>query len=103
MLDTAETQYAALQSRGRLFDKDLTADMTKAGGEHYAALVNLAYRQTLAAHGLVADLNGEPMLFSQGEFFPTVAIATVDVLYPSAPFFLFLPAETPRSPVAPCA
>jgi glutaminase A-like protein/uncharacterized protein DUF5127/uncharacterized protein DUF4964 len=89
MLDTAEAQYAALEKRGKAFDEELTADLTKVGGEHYAAIAILAYRQTLAAHKLVADVNGDPMLFAK-ENFSNGCIATVDVLYPSAPFFLFL-------------
>ena len=89
MLDTAESQYSSLETRGNTFDEELTADLTKAGGEHYAALGILAYRQTLAAHKLVADANGDPMLFPK-ENFSNGCIATVDILYPSAPFFLFL-------------
>jgi hypothetical protein len=89
MLDAAEAQYEALEKRGKAFDEDLTADLTKVGGEHYAAIAILAYRQTLAAHKLVADVNGDPMLFAK-ENFSNGCIATVDVLYPSAPFFLFL-------------
>jgi len=88
MLDTAEAQYATLETRGKAFDEELTADLTKTGGEHYAAIAILAYRQTLAAHKLVADVNGDPMLFAK-ENFSNGCIATVDVLYPSAPFFLF--------------
>jgi hypothetical protein len=88
MLDTAENQYAELEKRGTSFDKELTADLTKVGGEHYAAIAVLAYRQTIAAHGLAADANGDPMLFAK-ENFSNGCIATVDVLYPSAPFFLF--------------
>jgi hypothetical protein len=88
MLDTAESQYSMLETRGKAFDTELAADLTKAGGEHYAALAILAYRQTLAAHKLVADVNGDPMLFAK-ENFSNGCIATVDVLYPSAPFFLF--------------
>lgn len=88
MLDAAEDQYAALDARGRAFDAELTSDMTKVGGEHYAAIAILAYRQTLAAHKLVADVDGRPMLFAK-ENFSNGCIATVDVLYPSAPFFLF--------------
>ncbi len=88
MLDLAEEQYPALEERGAAFDRDLTADLTKVGGEHYAAIAILAYRQTLAAHKLVADVNGDPMLFAK-ENFSNGCIATVDVLYPSAPFFLF--------------
>jgi hypothetical protein len=88
MLDLAERQYSALEARGKAFDAQLVADLTKVGGAHYAALATLAYRQTIAAHKLVADTNGDPMLFAK-ENFSNGCIATVDVLYPSAPFFLF--------------
>jgi hypothetical protein len=88
MLDEAESRYSELQTRGIQFDSDLTADLITVGGEHYASIAILAYRQTLAAHELVADINGEPMLFAK-ENFSNGCIATVDVLYPSAPFFLF--------------
>ena len=88
MLDAAEAQYPSLEARGKTFDEELTADLTKVGGEHYAAIATLAYRQTIAAHKLVADANGDPMLFAK-ENFSNGCIATVDVLYPSAPFFLF--------------
>jgi hypothetical protein len=89
LLDEAAEQYAALEAKGTAFDKDLTADLVKAGGEHYAAIATLAYRQTLAAHKIVADLNGDPMMFPK-ENTSNGCIATVDVIYPSAPFFLFL-------------
>jgi len=88
MLDAAEAQYPSLEAQGKTFDEELTADLTKVGGEHYAAIAILAYRQTIAAHKLVADANGDPMLFAK-ENFSNGCIATVDVLYPSAPFFLF--------------
>ena len=88
LLNLAESQYSALESRGAAFDSRLRMDLTKAGSDKYAALAILAYRQTIAAHKLVADLNGDPMLFAK-ENFSNGCIATVDVLYPSAPFFLF--------------
>ena len=38
MLDGAEEQYSALDKRADAFDAKLTADLTKVGGEHYAAI-----------------------------------------------------------------
>jgi hypothetical protein len=89
MLDTAEKDYNSLEARTNSFDMELTADLQQAGGEAYAQLAVLAYRQTLAAHGLVADIDGTPMMFPK-ENFSNGCIATVDVIYPSAPFFLLL-------------
>ncbi len=89
MLADAESQYIALESRGTSYDAELTTDLEKAGGKGYAELAVLAYRQTLAAHKLVADIDGSPAYFPK-ENFSNGCIATVDVLYPSAPFFLLL-------------
>jgi Domain of unknown function (DUF4965)/Domain of unknown function (DUF1793)/Domain of unknown function (DUF5127)/Domain of unknown function (DUF4964) len=88
MLTEAESQYASLEERGKRFDEQLTADLEHAGGKYYAELGALAYRQTFAAHGFAADIDGTAMLFPK-ENFSNGCIATVDVLYPSAPFFLF--------------
>ncbi len=88
MLADAERDYTSLEQRGASFDRDLTADLERAGGPAYAQIAILAYRQTLAAHGFAADVDGTPMLFPK-ENFSNGCISTVDVLYPSAPFFLF--------------
>src|SRR6202789_3044581 len=87
MLAESEAQYASLEERGNRFDEELTTDLEHAGGKSYAELGTLAYRQTLAAHGFVADVDNTPMLFPK-ENFSNGCISTVDVLYPSAPFFL---------------
>jgi hypothetical protein len=88
MLSEAESQYQSLEQRGQAFDQELTADLEKTGGQAYAQLAILAYRQTLAAHGFAADVDGTPLLFPK-ENFSNGCISTVDVLYPSGPFFLF--------------
>lgn len=87
MLDAAEQDYLALNQRGNSFDHRLTADLEKAGGADYSYLATLAFRQTVAAHQLVADVDGQPMLFSK-ENDSNGCIDTVDVTYPSSPFFL---------------
>ncbi|HTV06057.1 MAG TPA: DUF4965 domain-containing protein [Acidobacteriaceae bacterium] len=87
MLEAAEHQESSLLARSISFDRHIVADLTKAGGPHYADLAVLAYRQTLAANKLVSDIDGTPLLFSK-ENFSNGCIDTVDVTYPTAPFFL---------------
>jgi hypothetical protein len=88
MLLKAENEYNTLDVRGKEYDKTLANDLEKVGGSGYRQLAILAYRQTLAAHGLAADINGEPLSFPK-ENNSNGCISTVDVLYPSAPFYLF--------------
>ncbi len=88
MLQAAEAQYSQLDARGRQYDAALESDLERAGGKAYADLCVLAYRQTLAAYGLAADIDGSPIYLSK-ENFSNGSIGTVDLLYPSAPFFLF--------------
>ena len=87
MLIEAAEQYASLETKGKDFDRQLTAQMEKIGGKDYSYLTSLLFRQTVAAHKLVADIDGTPMLFSK-ENDSNGCIDTVDVTYPSSPFFL---------------
>lgn len=87
MLQAAEAEFPGLEARGVSFDAAFNKDMEKAGGPEYAYLTALLFRQTVAAHKLVADMDGKPMLFSK-ENDSNGCIDTVDVTYPSAPFFL---------------
>ena len=89
LLKAAVRDYPSLKERCVRFDEELTKDLVAAGGSKYAAIAILAYRQTLAAHKLVADFDGTPLYFSK-ENFSNGCIGTVDVTYPSAPFFLLL-------------
>jgi hypothetical protein len=88
MLLEAEKDLPHLEELSRTFDTDLMHDMKEVGGDDYAYLGALLYRQTIAAHKLVADNLGKPMFFSK-ENASNGCIDTVDVTYPSAPFFLF--------------
>jgi len=65
----------------------LMADLRKAGGEKYARLGALAYRQCFAAGKFVADANGQPLQFCK-ENHSNGCIGTSDVFYPMAPQFL---------------
>lgn len=89
MLAVAEREFATLDRSGRKFDTELMDDLIQTGGKGYAELATLAYRQTFAANGFVADIDGRPMIFPK-ENFSNGCIGTVDVLYPAAPVFLLL-------------
>ncbi len=100
MLLAAHRQYPGLAGRAEKFDEELMADLRRAGGEEYARLCALAYRQALAAHKLVADADGTPLYFSK-ENNSNGCIGTVDVIYPSAPMFLLLNPKLLRASVQP--
>jgi hypothetical protein len=88
MLAAANRDYEKLSKACVAFDDMLMKDLRDVGGEKYARLCALAYRQCLAAHKLVAGPDGKtPWLFSK-ENFSNGCIDTVDVTYPSSPFFL---------------
>ncbi len=91
LLKLSADEYEKLVKRCAAFDETLMADLRKAGGEQYARLCALAYRQCAAACKVVADANGQPLLFPK-ENFSNGCIGTVDVIYPMAPqFLLFSP------------
>ena len=87
LLQTSLREYDDLEKRASEFDRQLMADLTEAGGERYAELAALAFPQTLAANTLVSDLDGKLLYFSK-ENFSNGSIDTVDITYPSSPFFL---------------
>ncbi|WP_460554912.1 glutaminase family protein [Hymenobacter daeguensis] len=86
-LQAAEADYARLRRKATEFDEKLVEDAYKAGGKKYADLCQLAYRQAIAAHSIVAGPKGELFFFSK-ENFSNGSIGTVDITYPSAPLFL---------------
>src|SRR5207244_4222785 len=55
LLKASVEDYESLKKRCAAFDTELMADLTKAGGEKYAKLASLAYRQCFAAGKFVAD------------------------------------------------
>ncbi len=96
----AERDYVGLSGRCAAFDRELMADLTKAGGVRYARMAALAYRQALAGCGLAADANKQPMLFPK-ENSSNGCVATVDVIYPAAPQFLLMGPSYAKALVAP--
>lgn len=89
LLVAAEHDFSSLADRSAKFDVDLMSDLRKAGGDHFAQMAALAYRQSIGAHQMAADADGK-LLFFPKENFSNGCIDTVDVFYPSAPLYLLL-------------
>jgi hypothetical protein len=87
VLQAASTEHHAVLERCANFDKQLWNETLEAGGKNYADLCVLAFRQSISAHKLVKDTQGN-ILFLSKENFSNGSIGTVDVTYPSAPLFL---------------
>lgn len=100
IIHRAFNEYHDILLRCNRFSDDLHASAVKAGGEKYAELLMLAYRQAIAAHKLCADTNGE-LLFISKECFSNGCAATVDVTYPSTPLFLLYNPELVKGMLRP--
>jgi Domain of unknown function (DUF4965)/Domain of unknown function (DUF1793)/Domain of unknown function (DUF5127)/Domain of unknown function (DUF4964) len=100
LLKASASERTALLRRCADFDKELTADLTKAGGEKYANLCALAYRQCFAAGKFIADANGQPLQFCK-ENHSNGCIATSDVFYPMSPQFLLFGPTLAKSFIVP--
>lgn len=78
--------------RSAELDREIERQATEAAGEEYAFLCNMSFRQTIAAHKLVTDEEGN-ILFLSKENDSNGCIGTVDISYPSAPLFLLYAPE----------
>ncbi len=82
------------------FSEGLFLDGVRAGGKKYAEMLELAYRQSVAAHKVAYTNDGE-ILFISKECFSNGCAATVDVSYPSIPLYLIYNPELVRGMMRP--
>ena len=100
LLRAAARDYESLRQRAAAFDAELMADLRRVGGEQYAQLAALAYRQCFAAGKFVADARGQPIQFCK-ENHSNGCIGTSDVFYPMAPQFLLFGPSLAKSFLVP--
>ena len=91
-ISEAYAEYDALTKKCTDFSDKIYTEASAKGGEKYAELLLLAYRQVMAAHKLVVDNDGNNLYISK-ECFSNGCAATVDVTYPSAPMYLLYNTE----------
>ena len=96
----AHSDYKTTLKRCNEFADKMFVDAVRAGGEKYAEVLELAYRQAVAAHKLALDENGE-IIFVSKECFSNGCAATVDVSYPSIPLFLLYNPELVKGMMRP--
>lgn len=100
LLKKSAKEYESLVKRCEKFDAELMTDVRNAGGEKYAQICALAYRQCFAAGKFVADDNGQPLSFCK-ENHSNGCIGTSDVFYPMAPQFLLFGSSVAKSFLVP--
>ena len=87
-LTEAFADYPECRKQAEEFSSRLYREAEACGGEKYAELLSLAYRQVMAAHKLVLDTDGK-LLYISKECFSNGCAATADVSYPSIPMYLY--------------
>ena len=98
-LDYIMHSYAKVNEKLCSFEKDLYAKTQKYGDE-YKNIIVASYRQSVAAHKLTKNRNGE-LLWLSKECGSGGFIATADVSYPSIPLYLLYAPELVKGMIRP--
>ncbi len=96
----AVAEHDTLLTRCDVLDQTLREQATEAGGGPYAAVCAAAYRQTIAAHKLITDEEGN-VIFLSKECYSNGCIGTADVSYPSVPLYLMAAPELVKGMLRP--
>lgn len=98
-ISEAIAEHDSLLERCQAFEEQLEARAMEFG-EAYTKVCSAAYRQSIAAHKLIADEDGNPVFISK-ECHSNGCAATVDVTYPSTPLFFCYNPELVRGMMRP--
>jgi hypothetical protein len=96
MLATAHTSYAAVVSVVNAFDAKAAADLSAVGGDEYATLAQLVYRQVFGAAALFWVPSKQTAWYMAKEISSCGCLNTADVIYPMFPIVLYYAPELMR-------
>ena len=99
-IDQSIQDYDAIMAQCEKLDERIQHDAVAVAGEAYAHICALAYRQSIAAHKLIKDNDGNPIFLSK-ECNSNGCIGTVDVSYPSIPLYLIHNPELVKAMIRP--
>ena len=97
MLAIAHAQYGELRARCDAFDVKMAAELSAAGGDEYATLAQLTYRQVLGASALVWLPSKNASWYFLKEISSCGCLNTADVVFPAFPQILYLAPELMRT------
>ena len=100
MLVQTVEDYPQLMREMADFDAQMRERFVAAGGEKYAAMAELAWRQGFGACRLATAENGDMLLFSK-ENTSNGCIGTVDILYPQLPHLMLAGVELLKAAIRP--
>jgi len=92
-IDAALNSFKDDANRAVAFDKQLLADLATKGGDKYATVCALAFRQTMAAIKVTWNPSEKKPEIYLKEISSDGDLQTADVIYPASPMFLYFNAS----------
>jgi len=89
LISASYQSYATIYSQCSAFDTSALAKLSAVGGDQYATIAALAYRQTTAGAKLVWNAKKKTVWYFMKEISSDGDVSTVDVIFPASPFLLY--------------
>jgi len=97
MLAAAHADYSSLRRRCDSFDAETSLELSAAGGDEYATIAQLTFRQVLGASALVWVPSKSAAWYFLKEISSCGCLNTADVVFPAFPQILYLSPELMRT------
>jgi len=98
---SAAGETSEMIKKSELFDRKLMEETSSVGGEKYAQVCALAYRQALSSQKLVWNDKLQTVWNFQKEASTDGDLQTMDVIYPTSPLYMYVNPELLKLALAP--